>query len=503
MRKKINKILLISPPFYRFFGLSKSFLPIGLLSIGTVLKQNGFNVKVYNSDFERGLLTFDHPFTEELMSKYNEYRIKLFDHEFYVWREIEEKIKEESPDIVGIGFTTDKFTAACRVAEIVKNINKDILVIAGGPHPTSLPEETIEQPNFDILVRGEGELSILSLLKNIEQGNDLSETKGITFRKNGQIVSTPPMHLIKNLDEIPIYDREILMDYKEYSPAAMGNLVTSRGCPYNCSFCSAHICWGRTARFRNIIEVIKEIELIHKKYGTVEFSILDDAFTLDKNRISYFCKELQRRKLKIFWTCITRADLLTNELLREMKGSGCRYVSIGIESGEPEILKKTGKEINLAQVEAAVNGIKKLKINAHAYFMVGFLEETEESLKKTEELMKRLRLDYISIAFVVPYPGTQIYNELIKKDKLLTREWLDFFPENPDIFKRDFLSNEALNRAYLKLKKYTSIIKAASLKKESRSFIYLYKKIEEGFHSPAYLLENIKKFFRLQFSRNL
>ncbi len=346
-------------------------------------------------------------------------------------------IKDINPDIVGFSCYTINIKIGHHLASLVKNTNKDILTVVAGPHSTALPKETMDEfPNFDVIVKGEGEITISELCNRVMDNKELDGCLGIVHRVNGEVKIEAPRPLIENLDELPFPKRD-LADLSLYNRSHtsrglsrkflnISEFVISRGCPFECIFCGSHLAYKRVIRYRSPENVIAEMEECINKYGTNHFSILDDTLTLNHNIIYALCKELKR--LGITWDCNTRVSAVTQELLNEMAQSGCIKVSFGVESGSQRIINLNKKLITIEQVKKAFDMAHKAKIKyVEGTFMIGsHPDEKPEDVKETIKLIKEIKPDLISLSVVVPLPGTEIY-ELLKQNNLIfAKEWDEF-----------------------------------------------------------------------------
>ena len=344
----------------------------------------------------------------------------------YSNEDIIDLLKQNEPDVVGISFGTQIRFSAFDLAKLVKNNFPKTLVVVGGPHPTLTAQDTLENiPEIDIVVRGEGELSFLNLVKAIDKGEDLINIKGISFKnKKGEIVHNVNEAPIQNLDSLPLPARDLLPMEKYDQITALSkkrctNIMTSRGCPYHCVYCSTSEQWGHAIRHRSAKNVVDEIELILKNYPFFEgIRFFDDVFTMDKQRVIDICREILRRKLNFVWECEARVNTIDEEIVREMKKAGCEFIDLGIESGSNRILKNIKKSITVEQAIEAVKTIKKAGIGLKVFFMHGLPGETYEDIKKTVFLSRHLfydlKVEGTTQGISIIYPGTSL--EKIAKD---------------------------------------------------------------------------------------
>lgn len=304
------------------------------------------------------------------------------------------------------------------------------LLVAGGPLPTCQPLSFIEE--FDIVVRGEAEESACELTQAIESGADLSSVAGIVYRTrtessegqdNGYSFS-PDRPFIKELDKIPFPARDLLpnKDYIQYGKRKYGYSITTvmstRGCPYRCEFCS-NVVFGGSYRERSAQNVVDEIEAaLGMGYDRISFA--DDVFTLNRNRVIAICEEIQRRKLCFSWECLGRVDALDYEAMLDMKNAGCTRIYFGIESGNDRILKLMNKKITTQQAQFAVEAAHRAGLQVGAFFILCYPGETDETVLETLRFATRLPLDYLGLSMPYPLPGTALYDRV--RDQI-EREW--------------------------------------------------------------------------------
>lgn len=326
-------------------------------------------------------------------------------------------------DAIGITAMTPSIAEAIKIALQLKKTHPDVPVILGGAHATLLPEETLKAaPAIDMVVRGEGEKTIIDLLKAIQAKTSLDVIAGINYRKDGLIVGNPSCSSFVDLDSQPFLAYHLLPPgkYKPHPPHGrslpFAALITSRGCPFKCSYCSKPV-FGYKFRSQNPERVIEEIVYYKKRFGVKEIAFYDDVFTLNKKRVYEIADIMISKSLKIHWTCETRVDLVDKELLQHMKAAGCYSVSYGIESASQEILDVINKNVTIEQMEKAVRLTREAGLQAIGYFMVGSPGETTESIQKTIELAKKLRLDYAQFSITTPFPGTEFYRLYSEQNK--------------------------------------------------------------------------------------
>lgn len=410
------KVLLIQPPMSLFPVDQPSVVPpMGLAYIASVLKRENVEVKIIDT-------------IAEGLNHSKQKMFKVTSHFGLEWDEIKKRLSKENPDIVGISCPfSSSAKNAHKVAELVKTINKNIFTVMGGAHPSALPQDVLTDPNVDFVVIGEGELTMLELVQSLESSN-FSGLKGIAYRNNKKIVINPPRELISNLDELPFPERDLLPMKKYFKALSwhcqvvkhprFTSIVSSRGCPGRCIFCSIHTVWGHKWRTRSPKNVVDEIELVVEKYGVKEIHFEDDNLTLNKKRMEAICDEIIARNLDIYWTTPNGVAIMTldKHLLEKMKASGCYRLHFGIEHGDPEFRKKVvRKPISTEHAKNVVRWAKKAGIWTNGFFIIGLPGETEQTYLKTIKFAKELDLDTASFFIATPYPGTDLYKFCIQR----------------------------------------------------------------------------------------
>jgi len=453
------KILLIHPPskFLLKEKLGIIAIPLGLAYLASPLEKDGHTVKIVDSP-SLG----------------------------YEFDDVKEEIKKFAPEVVGITATTSNIYNAYNVAQLAKGIDPRIKVIIGGPHVTFTAKQTLtECPFIDIVVRGEGEVTFRELVNKLQFfGEDFSllkQIKGITFKIKDTIIETEDRPFIKNLDEIPFPAYHLLpMERYKVRNKRFGNIITSRGCPFSCIFCSSSQLFGKIWRARSPENVIKEIKLLKEKYNVTEIEFLDDTFTLNRKRAEKICDLLIKEKLKISWACSSRVDTIDKGLIEKLKMAGCHTIYVGVESGSQEILNIINKGITLSQAEKTINLIKKVKLNSFASFIIGIPGETVKTIKSTINFAKKLSPSFVQFTICTPYPGTKLFEMAKEKGWLLTKDWskytiLDQVMKLPGQVAANL--NKWLLRAYLSFYLRPKFL-IEQIKRKS-FFLFLFRKISE------------------------
>ena len=427
------RVCLINPPRIqpKAWGKPNVFPPIGLAYIAAVLEKT-HEVCIIDAPTEgwRNLQDADRA----------TYRVGLSN------TEIANKVKRWSPDVVVIEIPFSGWSkTAFEVASTVKGINKDIITVLEGQHPSARPEDCLANPNVDFVVIGEPENTIFELIHAVGKGTrDLKKIMGIGFVKNGVPIFTSPRPLLEDLDSLPFPARHLL-PMAEYYAAVKENplrgeinkpwtiMITSRGCPYNCVFCTHHIVWGRKWRGRSPENVVDELQHVIKTYHVKQIDFLDDNMTLDRKRMENICDLIVKRGLSIEWFTPNgvRADTLDEKLLRKMKESGCKKIRVAPESGVQRVVDQViKKNLDLRSVERAVVLCKKVGIKVGCFFVIGLIGETKEEIEETIKFAYKLRqlgADSFIFSIATPVYGTRLYEQAKRGG-----------------FLREFFSDEAL-----------------------------------------------------------
>lgn len=339
-------------------------------------------------------------------------------------------LKGFDPDVVGISATTPAIYDAYDLAGISKELNENAVIILGGPHVTFLPDHTLRScPHVDVVVRGEGEESFREVLRTLERSDmnlsSLRDVKGISYRDpEGGVRHNPPRPLVGRLDDLPIpaYD---LIDWNLYRVGKLryGVLMTSRGCPFNCIFCSSSLQFGKIWRAHSVDRVIEELRILREDFGIREIEFLDDTFTLDRRRAREVCEGILREGLDVSWSASSRVNTFDRETAQAMRRAGAHTIYFGIESGTQRVLDFIGKGIKLSQAVEAVKTAAEAGLKALGSFVIGFPIEREEDIDRTIGFSKRLGLDYAQFTVATPYPGTRLWDFALRNRLLVTLDW--------------------------------------------------------------------------------
>jgi len=477
------RVCLINPPlrFPASLGMPRIFPPLGLAYVAATLE----------GDFEVSLV--DAP----AQGWRNLHQIDGKIHLGMEYDQVAAEVKSISPDIVGI---TVPFSAnigsAFEVAHRIKSLSKDIITVLGGPHPSIKPLECLMNPDVDFVVIGEGEHTMLELVKGLgERNNRLKGIRGIAYVDEGKTIVTTSRSPISDLDSLPFPARSLL-PMKEYFEAAKAKLtvqeagkpwatlITSRGCPYCCVFCSIHVVMGKKWRPRSPENVVDEIEQLVNRFQVRQIDFEDDNMTLDRKRMANICDLIVQKGLDIEWFSRNgvRADTLDESLLRKMKESGCKTIWISPESGVQRIVDHViKKRMSLKKVEEVVALCKKVGITIGCFFVIGLPGETKRDIEDTIRFarrMRRLGADHCDFNIATPYYGTELYEQAKQKGYLndLDDESLGTLEPHiatPEFTRKDIyeLRKRAKRATMPPLFSYDNLIRAIRNPGEAKDFI--------------------------------
>ncbi len=380
--------------------------------------------------------------------KQHDISVEIVDCTFLSQKRALEKIIASKPRIIGIQSMYSMRNKSLELAHLLRDHCE--LLVAGGALPTIQPEVFLR--DFDVAVIGEGEETMLELINQFVNGGDLSQIKGIAYKDKatGQVKLTSPRGLVDDLDRLPPPSRDLFdnYSYKKYYSGRFGYktsaIMTSRGCPFACDFCSRPV-FGDKFRSRSASKVADEIEeVISLGYDRIWFA--DDCFTLNRKRLIEVCDEIIKRGLKIGWECLSRVDTLDSDIADKMKQAGCVRMFFGIESGNDSILKIMNKQVTTKQAYFATQLCKKKGIKAGAFFILGYPGENDKTILDTVKFASSLPLDYLSFTLPYPIPGTPLFERL--SGALLSEEWEE--PKNVQMIKHKLLFDSQVSEFKLK-----------------------------------------------------
>lgn len=395
------KVLFVNPPQtaskYKFMGVIAP--PLGIAYMAGVLQENNIDVEILDASAE--------------------------DMDF---KDVEKELLKRKPDLVALTALTPTIGRALETAQVVKETLPDSIVVMGGYHPTFNFIETLEDENVDIVIRGKGEYIMLNLVQALENQSSLHDVKGIVFedKNSKEIVVNPEAPLIQDLDELP-FPALNLLPMKKYRlldmDTHMTTMITTRGCPMQCSFCSSAAMHGKKIRERSVENIVDEIEYLNTNYDIDTIAFMDDTFTLKKRKVMAICDEILKRNIEIMWGCTSRVDTLDEKLLKKMKEAGCITIFIGVESADQQQLDNMCKNTTIAKIENAFKIAHKLKIRTIASVALGMPGDTKEIMNKTVKFVHKLKPNYAIYSLATPYPGTRFYKEAFEKNLIKIKDW--------------------------------------------------------------------------------
>jgi anaerobic magnesium-protoporphyrin IX monomethyl ester cyclase len=427
------KVLLINPSYSPSYGETKVkvvnpiYPTLGLATIAAVALQKRHEVEILDLSWR--------PYDFEL---------------------IRNRILQSKPDIVGITATTPLMNQLRDISILIKDISKKIFVIGGGPHPSALPEETLQETMLDAVVVGEADYSFSEICNNYS----LSDISGISYRKGDQIFSTPKRPLITNLDELPMPAWHLynIADYHKISRLLCKRLPMttaefSRGCVYRCDFCASKITMSLGYRKKSPERCAEEVKYLYD-LGYREFMLADDIFTSDQKWAKQVCDTIYRKNVDIVWSCTNgiRVESADDELFQSLKRSKCYRVSFGFESGNDEVLKAFGKggRATIEQARKAVKMARKAGIDTSGYFMVGLSADTEKTMQETIDFARTIPVDMMKASICIAFPGTKMFNDYVDKGLIRSFDWDEYMVyTDKNLFAHENLSFDLI-QSYMK-----------------------------------------------------
>ncbi|MCK4462782.1 MAG: B12-binding domain-containing radical SAM protein [Candidatus Omnitrophica bacterium] len=436
------KIILINPPS-PFLISQKDFSPLGILYLASVLRENNFEVEVL-----------------DLANKEDQ---------------LESVLKPLEADIYGISATTPQYPLAKKILKILKKTNLNVPVVIGGAHPSSIPNKCLAD-GFDYVVVGEGEQAMLNIALQYQDKEPIKK-----------IIRCP---YIRNIDTIPKPARD-LIDLKSYGYDVDGHpaisLITSRGCPYDCAFCSKDV-WQRSVRFHSPEYVVDELNEIINDFGFTHFLFLDDSLALNKKRLVRICDLIE--PLNIKWRCYMRTNGITKEILKRMKQAGCSEIGFGIESGSQRILDIVNKKTKVKENLKVVKYCKEIGITTNVFIMIGLPQETHKTVEETKNWMEKAKPDKFGFNIFAPYVGTRIYNHPEEYDITLSEmpdgeSWIKGKQgEYRSFVSTSELSSDEILRLFTELFKYYTKLThwqpGIGKKRKKYPFPYLIGQVKKG-----------------------
>lgn len=402
--------------------------PMGLAYIGAVLRQAGHEVSILDANALRMTLP--------------QVLVELIDLK---------------PQVVGTTAATPSIYMAGELAGLVKRgIGEVVKVVAGGPHPSILPVETLETfPDIDVAVVGEGELIADRLISALSAGNPLWDIPGVAWRDGERVRLNPAAPLAVHLDSIPFPARDLLPNhlYRTIDSWPMTCMVAMRGCPARCVYCNVPELCGRSVRRRSPENVVAEMEEVFSRWRVRFFSFVDDTFTTSKRWVEQLCDALDHSGLsrRVSWSCLTRPDMVDESILKRMKEAGLVRVEFGIESGSPRVLERLGKGAALSQIRRAFEIARKLGLVTMGFAMINIPGESLEEMEATRKEVLSIDPDFLQLSFCTPYPGTRLYEECRREGLLADLDWSHYRFLKTPVIKHPSLDAQELLRIHSRI----------------------------------------------------
>lgn len=470
-------VLLVNPPNPTDrYASGQDMPPDGMLLVAAVLEQAGYDVGVLDLEFGD--------------------------------QDVTATIEQERPHVVGIAGTSVARFSAFEIARTAKKTDPNLLVVYGGTHASFTAQDTLDHvPEIDVIVRGEGEISLLELVVAAKaNADDFSKILGISYRENGGVIHNGNRPRIKDLDTLPLPARH-LVDMGRYrlqldliNKPAM-SLLTSRGCPFKCSFCSASAMFGNPVAYRSAKSVVDEMEHLLEKYGIWGFKVFDSTFTLSRSHAESVCEELIRRGINVLWECEIRVDTVNPSLLEKLKAAGCYLIDYGIESASQQMLRRMKKAITLEQVENVIKWANQIGLRQKAFFTIGHIGETPEDAMCTVEFIRAHLTDITQMGTSVGiriYPGTELEQFAFDQGLLSDFSWSEPFEDARNTMLNAPTTIPLLIQPGLGHEELLAINRRI-LSQKARSPLFMLRKVFHS-HSKADMrryLKNLRKLIRL------
>lgn len=465
--RDIKNIVLIEPKSPGFHVFSKFKLPrLGLPILGAVLERElGANVKIYFQE----------------CSKID-------------WSEV------LAADMVGVSTITPTAPVAFDIVDRIKR-ESDVPVVIGGPHVSFLPEEALAR-GADYVVRGEGEITLVELIRCLEVGGDLSAVEGVSYLDSGEVVSTPDRERIGDLSTLP-WPRLSLIE--GFEGRRIIPVMTSRGCPFDCKFCSVTTMFGRRYRFRDTDDVMAELEYLYERNPKAIFFFYDDNFTASPSHTKELLRRMKEKSITPRWTAQARVDVVKDdELMGLMQDTNCLFLYLGLESINPATLEAYRKSQTVGDIVQAVDSIHRHKIRVHGMFVLGSDEDDRDTIRDTVRFAKKTGIDTVQFLILTPIPGTETYDEMCAEGRIFVSDWSKFSghhvvfrPKNMSPFQ---LQKEAAIRA---MRKFYSLGQAWKLGmlfrfKDMAVKIYAHRTLVKWKSRNRYWLSELKHRYKAE-----
>jgi anaerobic magnesium-protoporphyrin IX monomethyl ester cyclase len=393
-------LMTTAPPDNAPWYHGRKFPPLGLSYVAAALEKAGFEVQMLDNYLQNKPLG-----------------------------EVQQIVKKLNPEVVGITCGSATYRKCIETAAAIKQVLPKCKIVAGGWHPSYVPDSILEHPEIDYVIMGEGERAMVELATYLTKGEKEivpEAIAGLGYKRGSQIFKNAPK-FVPNLDDVPFPARHLLpmeqydrrMEFLDVEPVDIMSII--RGCPFSCSFCETRKMWGPACRFFSPKRVVDEVKYMQEKFGSKGIYFINDNFTIRKKETMDLCDLMKKEKLDIQWICDTRPDMINRELLVKMREAGCKTIWFGVESGVPRILEKINKHITLEQVEQAFKLCRKEGIQIAASFILGIPGETVADMEATFKFARKLNPDLCQFNVFIAYPDSSLYEEILQSgnyDKL-------------------------------------------------------------------------------------
>ncbi len=487
---QIEKVMLIFPPL-RMSTVGDKIVcpPMGLAYLASMIRDR-YEVKILDAT------ALGREQERSVSWNFFEYGLSV--------DQIVAEVEKFAPQVVGIScLFSFHFLVIKELCERIKNISSRIVTVTGGTHPSFLPEASLRSaPGLDFIVLGEGEESFPELLKALEKGSGFEQIDGLAWRENSSVRINPKTRFIEDLDRIPFPSRDLLpmekyfeinVPFMFYSRSPRNtSFLTSRGCPFQCAFCSSCHFWGNRVRYRSIENVMQELRELKRRYRVEEIKFEEDNLLLNRERAKKLFRAMIEEKLNLYWNMPNGAyimSLLDEELVSLMKQSGCFEVTMAFESGDQQVLDNIIKKpLDLTKAERAVKILRDHDIEINSFFIVGLPGETREQIKNTLRLQRRLKLDHAFTFVFNPLPGSALYSECVDKKYIDPEKCLNIN------YADGMITNDQFNPAWLRGQIYIAFIlqNLSLFLRNPRKFFG--KNLKRVFRKQSF--SNVPRFFR-------
>ncbi len=421
------KILIINPPFYRLQRASLIHYPPGCCYMAATLEEAGFDSVIYNADYDPNKKTIlgntDHINVKALTEEHDNYDRRLHSNDDPIWKEIRDYLIGYKPDVLIISVFNTTVTAGNNIARMAKELYPDVVTIFEGSPNRGLhcaidPSTNGDFSVMDFAIRKEPEFTIVELVKALAaKSTDFAGIKGLSWkRSDGEVIHNEERPYLEDLDLLPFPARHRLDGWQEIPPHCFQGIYGSRGCPFDCIFCGCRTSMGSKPRLRSAKNMVDEMEETYKKFGTRYFYICDDIFFIEKTRAHEFCHLLLERRLPIYWSAQTRAEMVDNETLALMKKAGGQHVAVGVEVGNPEIRKLIKKGNTVDDVRRCAKLIRENGLYMVAFCMIGLPWEGRKEIEDTVNLIKEIKPYIVYPYLPTPASGTELANIMLEKN---------------------------------------------------------------------------------------